>query len=294
MASRPSLAAAALCSALAVVSAVPTTQYSLQPAGRAQFLAYMAEQGKLYTTEEEIARRQTIFAANMHTITAHNAGAAAGEHSFTMGVGPFTDLTYEEWVAAMQFTEFETPPDTGEEEVTYLPTMSDGGASSGVDWRSKGAVTPVKNQGKCGSCWSFSTTGSIEGSWKIKGHKLESLSEQQLMDCSGHYGNKGCQGGSMASAMKYVIENKGLDTEKDYPYKGKNEKCDPEKAAKHAARIEGVVQVPRNDEKQLEAAIHLGPVSVAIEADKPVFQHYKSGVMSSSECGTKLDHVSAL
>jgi hypothetical protein len=152
-------------------------------------------------------------------------------------------------------------------------------------------VTPVKNQAKCGSCWSFSTTGSIEGANKIAGNDLISLSEQQLVDCAGgKYGNKGCQGGSMDEAMKYVKDNGGLDTEADYQYQAKNGQCDKAKEAKHAASITGHIDVPQSNPTQLEAAVAKGPVSVAIEADKPVFQHYKSGVMASSQCGTKLDH----
>ena len=135
----------------------------------------------------------------------------------------------------------------------------------------------MKNQAKCGSCWSFSTTGSIEGAWKIAGHDLVSLSEQQLVDCAGgKYGNKGCQGGSMDEAMKYVKDNGGLDLESDYQYEAANGKCNLEKEGQHHAFITGHTDVPQNNEAQLEAAVTKGPVSVAIEADKPVFQHVSS------------------
>lgn len=163
--------------------------------------------------------------------------------------------------------------------------------ATSVDWRQEGAVTPVKNQAKCGSCWSFSTTGAIEGANKVAGNQLISLSEQQLVDCAvGKYHNKGCQGGSMDFAMKYVQDNGGLDTEDDYQYQAKQGTCNKAKEAIHAASITGHVDVPPSNPKQLLAAVSKTPVSVAIEADKPVFQHYKSGVMASSQCGTKLDH----
>ena len=168
-----------------------------------------------------------------------------------------------------------------------------GQADDSVDWRSGSivAVTPVKNQAKCGSCWAFSTTGSIEGAWKIAGNDLVSLSEQQLVDCAGgKYGNKGCEGGSMDSGMTYVKDNGGLDTENDYEYAAKDGVCDKGKEAQHAADITGHVDVPQNNADQLKLAVAKGPVSIAIEADKPAFQHYKSGVLDSAACGTKLDH----
>jgi C1A family cysteine protease len=250
------------------------------------FDAWAAEQGKAYTVEEEASRR-AIFEENSKMIDAHNEAAAAGEFTFTMGIGPFADLTSEEYMARV-LTPFER---TEPRDETFLTEVEADVSAAGVDWRTSGAVTPVKNQAKCGSCWSFSTTGSIEGAWKIAGHDLVSLSEQQLVDCAGgKYGNKGCQGGSMDEAMKYVKDNGGLDLESDYQYEAANGKCNLEKEGQHHAFITGHTDVPQNNEAQLEAAVTKGPVSVAIEADKPVFQHYKGGVLNSAQCGTKLDH----
>jgi C1A family cysteine protease len=262
---------------------VEPTATGKQAALKSAFYSYTQEHDKVYSGEE-FHERMAIFAENMQMIEQHNAEAAEGVHSFTLGVGPFTDMTHDEWVARMNFAEF---PVKEQSNPVHLPQTD----AESVDWRTQGAVTPVKNQAKCGSCWSFSTTGSIEGANQIAGNGLISLSEQQLVDCAGgKYGNKGCQGGSMDEAMKYVKDNGGLDTESDYQYQAKNGQCDKAKEAKHAASITGHIDVPQSNPTQLEAAVAKGPVSVAIEADKPVFQHYKSGVMSSSQCGTKLDH----
>lgn len=159
-----------------------------------------------------------------------------------------------------------------------------------VDWVSAGKVTPVKNQGSCGSCWAFSSTGSIEGAYAVKTGTLKSFSEQQLVDCSfmGSYGNLGCNGGLMDSAFKYVEAN-SLDLEGDYPYKGVRGTCSSS-AHTGQTKLSSYADVAANNIDQLKAAVALGPVSVAIEADKPAFQLYKNGIISGTACGTNLDH----
>lgn len=157
-----------------------------------------------------------------------------------------------------------------------------------MDWRTKGAVTAVKNQGQCGSCWAFSTTGSVEGAYFLKQGVLKSFSEQQLVDCAnGSWHNYGCMGGLMDSAFKY-IEKYPLEEESVYPYKARDSAC-VAKASKEEASISGFTDVPKMSVQQLKAAINKTPVSVAIEADQMAFQNYKSGVITSG-CGTQLDH----
>lgn len=159
-----------------------------------------------------------------------------------------------------------------------------------VDWRTKGAVTPVKNQGQCGSCWAFSSTGSMEGAHFLKTGKLLSLSEQQLVDCS--WLNLGCNGGMQDRAFFYAKYHP-LETESDYPYIAKSHGlfgCQATKS-KGVVTAESYKDVSTMNVKQLKAALNQQPVSISIEADRTVFQQYKSGVITGSSCGTSLDHA---
>tara|TARA_B110000971_G_scaffold207223_1_gene231229 strand:- start:279 stop:1247 length:969 start_codon:yes stop_codon:yes gene_type:complete len=158
-----------------------------------------------------------------------------------------------------------------------------------IDWRSKNAVTHVKNQGQCGNCWAFSSTGSIEGAWAIKNHNLYNLSEQMLTDCSRNYGNNGCEGGLMDNAFKYIIDNGGLCTEKEYPYIGNDSIC-LQNQCNNVVKIKSYTDVKPNDETILKRAVAIGPVSVAIQANVSSFRFYKSGVYQDPECGDQLDH----
>lgn len=157
-----------------------------------------------------------------------------------------------------------------------------------VNWADKGAVTPVKNQGQCGSCWAFSTTGSLEGAHFIATQKLDSFSEQQLVDCSKAYGNNGCNGGLMDNAFWYVKDH-GITLESTYPYKGVGGTCRYNPDQDKAWTVSDCTDVTAGKELSLVAAIAQQPVSVAIEADHISFQLYKGGVFNGN-CGTKLDH----
>merc|ERR1712178_376126 len=157
-----------------------------------------------------------------------------------------------------------------------------------VDWTTKGAVTPVKNQGQCGSCWSFSTTGSLEGAWQIATGKLVSLSEQQFVDCDKV--DQGCNGGLMDNAFKYAEQN-AICTEESYGYKGKGGTCQATSCTVGIPKggVTGYKDVAKDDKNALMEAVAQQPVSIAIEADLPTFQRYRSGVLGGI-CGAKLDH----
>jgi KDEL-tailed cysteine endopeptidase len=167
---------------------------------------------------------------------------------------------------------------------------------SSINWVEKGGVTPVKDQGQCGSCWSFSTTGALEGAYYVSTQKLLSFSEQQLVDCdSFKNGGKdhGCNGGLMDNAFSWIQKNEGLCKEENYPYVSGTTKtaetCQKTCINEDNSKISSFVDVPPSSDSDMMHAISKQPVSIAIQADQKEFQLYKSGVFTGP-CGTKLDH----
>jgi len=246
-----------------------------------EFTNFMLKFEKNYAPEE-FFRRFSIFKFNVDFIFNHNSGNS----TYECGVNQFSDLTSAEFKAI--YLGFKPELADSSSKVISLRDLEavpiEAGAS--IDWTTKGAVTPVKNQGNCGSCWAFSTTGGVEGVVQIKHGHLTSLSEQALVDCAGAYGNQGCNGGLMDSAFKYVKAN-GLPTEAAYPYKGVNGACKAFTASADT-KITGYVDVAHTESALLNA-VNIEPISVAIEADQSGFQNYKSGIFSGA-CGKNLDH----
>lgn len=237
--------------------------------------------GKSYEPTER-DYRISIYEQNLAKIDAHNAKNL----SWTMGVNQFADLTADEFKA--RITGGIRTPKKSLRHVAVGPFNVSANPAS-VDWSEKGAVTPIKNQEQCGSCWAFSTTGSVEGAWFLSNGTLVSLSEQQLVDCSTAEGNQGCNGGLMDYGFQYIIDNKGITTEDAYPYTATGPNTCEAKGKPVAATLSGFKDVAPNSEIALETAIVKQPVSVAVEADQSVFQFYSGGVMDSA-CGTQLDH----
>ncbi|XP_053205502.1 procathepsin L-like [Panonychus citri] len=250
------------------------------------FEQFKGDHGVVYADAREEAQRFKIFAKNFAKIKAHNARAANGQHSYRLGVNKFADLTHDEFVAKHLGLKGVGP--------VYAPSVHKkvpkNELPASVDWRSKGAVTGVKDQGGCGSCWAFSTVAAIEGANFLKNGKLVSLSEQNLVDCDRSQ-DEGCNGGLMDNAFQYVISNHGIDTEAAYPYAGYDESC-RFSAKKVGATISSYANVTSGDEDALLSAVAQQPVSVAIDAT-PV-QLYSSGIIDSdTECGSafgQLDH----
>eukprot|EP00227_Mantoniella_beaufortii_P019653 CAMPEP_0197590882 /NCGR_PEP_ID=MMETSP1326-20131121/12270_1 /TAXON_ID=1155430 /ORGANISM="Genus nov. species nov., Strain RCC2288" /LENGTH=324 /DNA_ID=CAMNT_0043156177 /DNA_START=58 /DNA_END=1032 /DNA_ORIENTATION=- len=244
---------------------------------------YKTQFGLKFSSVEEESMRRDVFESNVRTIDAHNN---AGK-SWTMAVNSFTHLSGTEF-ASTYIGGWRGPSNRVNSVDTSLLRVNAADLPATVNWVTKGAVTPVKNQGQCGSCWAFSTTGSTEGAHFLKTGDLVSLSEQQLVDCSGSYGNQGCNGGLMDNAFKYIIANGGLCSESAYPYTAADGTC-KSSSCTPVATLSSYHDVPADNADAMMAAIAQQPVSIAIEADQTCFQFYSSGVLTCS-CGTNLDH----
>jgi len=250
-----------------------------------EFTKWVQEHNKAYS-QEELLYRFRVFSENMDFV--HKFSSE--EHSFSVGLNRFADLTNTEFME--RYAGLHVPIEHKvDSEHLYAPEQLQSLPSS-VDWRNKGVVTGVKDQGQCGSCWAFSTTGSVEGAWALN-YSLVSLSEQNLMDCSFAYGNHACSGGWMDSAFQYIIDNGGIDTESSYPYETKTylKNC-RYNAANSGAKIRSYGDVTSGSESALQqAVVYRGPVSVAIDASQNSFQLYTSGVYYEPACSsTQLDH----
>jgi cathepsin L len=268
-------------------SAEPGLRHLLQK-GLQDWEAFKERHSKTFDDEESEEEHMLAFLAAKEQVKRHNARYELGETSFQMGINHIADLT---WTEYQKLNGFRQSFGTNRNSSTFLPPMNMGDAPASIDWRKQGYVTPVKNQGQCGSCWAFSATGSLEGQHMRSKGKLVSLSEQNLVDCSGQFGNEGCNGGLMDQAFQYIKANDGIDTEMSYPYKAEDEKCTFKRSAVGADDT-GFVDIPKGDEKALMMAVATqGPISVAIDAGHGSFQMYKSGVYYEPECSaTRLDH----
>ncbi|KAJ8667274.1 hypothetical protein QAD02_008936 [Eretmocerus hayati] len=264
-----------------------------------EWATFKAKYEKNYSEEEEPLRLKN-FLENREKISRHNARYELGEVTFQLEINKFGDMSVKEFSERMNG--FNKPARMG------YATAIDSAASSrdsidflvpehvhlpkDVDWRKNGAVTPIKDQGQCGSCWAFSATGSLEGQHFRHNGTLISLSEQNLVDCSGKNGNQGCDGGLMNNAFMYVKNNRGIDTEKSYAYEARDDIC-RYKPQNSGADDAGFVNImPRGNETSLQVAVAtVGPISVAIDADHDSFMFYKSGVYFEHLCSSKfLDH----
>ena len=256
----------------------------------ADFESWVARHTKSYESAEEWIRRAAIFAENAAFVAKHNAEHARGEHSHWLGLNALADRTSEEFSEMLGYDRSlrsaarkprDDPSDWEYADVRAPPQK---------DWVREGAVTHVKNQGQCGSCWAFSTTGSVEGVHFIKTGELVSVSEEELVSCSTK-GNAGCNGGLMDNALDWIVRNGGIDSEADWPYNAEAGHCGWfARRFRRPVKIDGFVDVPPEDEAALEKAVAMQPVSVAIEADHRSFQLYAGGVYAANDCGTQLDH----
>jgi cathepsin L len=253
------------------------------------FKSFQLEYSKTYATEAEAASRFDVFRENVAMILAHQSNP---NRTFELVVNQFADLTADEFrMARVHGYRNVVRPYLASKNTHIFGTMTLASLPAAMNWTAQGKVTPVKNQQQCGSCWSFSTTGSVEAAYAIENNAstLISLSEQELVDCSGAEGNQGCEGGLMDQAFEFIISNKGLCTEQAYPYTAADGSC-VESKCQSAVTITGYKDVAQNNEPQLQAAVAQQPVSVAVDASANFWQFYGGGVAPTAQCGTELDH----
>ncbi|KRX43985.1 Cathepsin L [Trichinella murrelli] len=248
-----------------------------------EWIIYKDIYGKTYANESEEDYRREVFYANRLKVIRHNEQFDGGAKSYSMKLNKYSDLTREEFVQLMNGFKIASKSGDYRPSSVFKPLLFTGDLPLNVDWRSEGMVTPVKDQGHCGSCWAFSATGALEGQNKRKTGKLVSLSEQNLIDCSRKYGNMGCSGGLMDNAFEYVKENHGIDTEESYPYEAAVRMIDKKCRFKNStigATDKGFVDVePGNETYLMHAVATIGPLSVAIDASHESFQFYSSGML---------------
>eukprot|EP01116_Phalansterium_solitarium_P012570 TRINITY_DN28_c0_g1_i4.p1 TRINITY_DN28_c0_g1~~TRINITY_DN28_c0_g1_i4.p1 ORF type:complete len:348 (+),score=134.56 TRINITY_DN28_c0_g1_i4:54-1046(+) len=259
----------------AVALARPEREY------RAAFMKFMKDNGKTYA-QSEFSVRYNVFRSNMDFVDAWNA-----QDFHKVAINRFADLTVAEFAQLFNGISY-----MHNATYQYVPSVT----TDTVNWVTKGAVTGVKDQGQCGSCWSFSVAQAIEGTYAVTTGQLASLSEQQIIDCSwvSPYNNTGCDGGDTRAALQYIIDNQGIDSESSYPYVdwdgGNRGKCRYNPAHKNA-NITGMVGVISGNETDLAYATLQAPVSVAIDASQDSFQDYTFGVYDEPACRSDLNDL---
>lgn len=243
---------------------------------------------KDYESLVEEINRFKVWLDNRALITSHNSDST---NKHTLGMNEFGDLTHEEFTK-MYLGNGHKMKHSGKG-LKYLPPLGIDVNSlpEYVNWAEEGYVTSVKNQGQCGSCWSFSATGALEGQLFRENGSLIPLSEQNLLDCSSDYGNQGCDGGLMDYAFEYIKVNGGIDTEASYPYEGVESDCRYDENNR-ATGVANYVDITSGDEDELMIAVaNEGPVSIAVDASRQEFQFYRSGIYNDDKCSSQeLDH----
>lgn len=252
------------------------------------YQSWMVKHNRTWNSLKEMHERFMIFKDNLKYIETRNKEKLGHR----LGLNAFADMTYEEFRKTHHggFKQFHQKRKMRAGKSTTFKHANATHLPKSMDWRTKGAVAEVKDQGNCGSCWAFSSIAAVEAVNQIATGDLISLSEQELVDCD-RAQNQGCNGGLMDSAFDFIISNGGVDTEKDYPYKGVDGVCDTNKKNSHVVSIDDFEDVPESNEEALLKAVANQPVSVAIDAGGRDFQLYDGGIMMAGSCGTELNHA---
>nr|XP_018904484.1 PREDICTED: cathepsin L1-like isoform X1 [Bemisia tabaci]XP_018904485.1 PREDICTED: cathepsin L1-like isoform X1 [Bemisia tabaci]XP_018904486.1 PREDICTED: cathepsin L1-like isoform X1 [Bemisia tabaci] len=272
-----------------------------------EFMNFKINFNKSYSTVDEEKLRMEIFKQNLMKIEEHNERYRRNETTFEMAMNHFGDYMHHEYhkhvhgylgrdlfrnavggqpavMAILNASVMTSEPDAP----VFLPPANVK-IPDEVDWRVLGAVTPVKHQGRCGACWAFSATGALEGQIFRKTGVLTNISEQNLIDCSGNYGNVGCRGGLMTQAFKYVKDNGGVESEAAYPYEGGEKRCRYVRNGS-VATDSGYMNIKNEDEEHVKAAVAtVGPICSAIDAKYDTFHFYSRGVYHEPRCTNNID-----
>ncbi|WOG89756.1 hypothetical protein DCAR_0208995 [Daucus carota subsp. sativus] len=249
---------------------------------------WISQHGRVYKDAAEKKMRFRIFKKNVQLIEAFNRGEDKG---FKLAVNHFADITDDEFRKLHTgFNDSLKPSSSANStpEGTFFKYADIKDVPSSIDWRDKGAVTPIKVQGQCASCYAFSAVAAVEGITQITQGDLISLSEQQIVDCDKD--DYGCNYGDMRNVFNYIIRNNGITTEYSYPYTGSQGPCQYNSTNNPAAKINGFQFVPRNSEADLLKAVANQPVSVGIHSTDYQFKFYSGGILNF-DCGTELDHA---
>ncbi|KAK9073391.1 hypothetical protein SSX86_007715 [Deinandra increscens subsp. villosa] len=249
------------------------------------FSSWLVKHSKIYHSFVEKTKRFQIFKDNVNYIQQHNFG----NNSYKLGLNKFADLSLDEYhLLYTGAKKIDSKHKFNNVRSDRYSIHSSDVLPDSIDWRTKGAIAAVKDQGSCGSCWAFSTIGSVEAINQIMTGDLVTLSEQELIDCDTRF-SQGCNGGYMDHAFEFIINNGGIDLDKDYPYTGTDGRCNITKKKIKVVSIDNYEDVPVNNELALQKAAANQPITVTIEASGQDFQFYTSGIFDGS-CGTNLDH----
>ena len=248
-----------------------------------EFMQYISKHNKSYESLEHFQERFALFMEKDAFIKEHNASNA----NFTLAHNQFSDMTDMERKSVLGLRT------NSPRENKAAKVLSTDDLPASIDWRDLGAVNPIQDQGQCGSCWAFSATGSLEGAHFLASGDLLKFAESQLVDCANvrhGYINFGCNGGLSERAWNYWSTHDAI-LESDYPYVAADGDCQYDSLPHTAVETQGWENVTADDVDQVRAAVANQPISIAIEADKLVFQLYSTGIFDSPKCGTTLDHA---
>jgi len=253
------------------------------PTSEDPFDLFLSQHKKWYTSADEYEMRRGIYNKNLQRINEHNANPA---HSYKLAMNHLGDYNSEEIQMLLM------PKRTAGHvsDATETHQVSGQTLPTEVDWVLKGAVTPIKDQGICGSCWTFGTAGSIEGAWFLSSGDLVSVSEQQILDCAWGEWDSGCDGGEADTAMQWIMENRGMATEHSYPYLSQDHFCAAGERDS-GVKLTGYANVTGGESALQDAVATKGPVAIAIDAAHPEFEFYSEGVYYNAACKNEADDL---